>query len=65
MESVRVCGQCSNSTHGEEYSCPIDRCGLVLCADCSDPSVHFDADENCPTWWGDSLTEEEVAQRMM
>ncbi len=66
MESRRgrVCGQCSNLTYDEEYSCPNHLCKLVLCATCSDPSVHSDDDESCPPWWGESLTEEEVAQRM-
>ena len=64
MKTVRVCGQCSEPTNGEEYSCPTDRCSLVLCVTCSNSKIHSSPDGSCPEWWGESLTEEEQAQRM-
>ena len=65
VEEVRVCGQCAESMHGEEWPCPGDpECGLALCGACSCPEVHFRDDGSCPPWWGESLTEEEIRQRM-
>ena len=62
---VRVCGQCSDPTYDEEYSCMADSgCELVLCGACSCPEVHFRDDGSCPPWWGEGLTEEEQSERM-
>ncbi len=61
---VTVCGQCVEPTENEEYGCPASNCELILCSTCSNPEVHFDADGNCPKWWGDGLTKQEVESRM-
>lgn len=64
MKTVRVCGQCCVPTDGDEYGCPSGNCNLVLCATCSNPEVHFNSLGECPPWWGESLTEQEVNCRM-
>ena len=63
---LKVCGQCGDPRYDDEYGCPDDNpdCTLALCGACCKPVVHFRDDGSCPDWWGESMTEEEVAERM-